>query len=68
MRSHESPSPSVHTRALAYLIQSAEMTQTKTHRHVDLQAGVLERQRRRARARSANATRRAMRARRSVVG
>jgi hypothetical protein len=44
------------------------MTQTKTHRHVDLQAGSLERKRRRARARSGNAARRAMRARRSVVG
>jgi hypothetical protein len=42
---------------------------TKIHHHVDLQAGALERQRRRARVRSANVTgRRAMRARRSVVG
>jgi hypothetical protein len=44
------------------------MTQTKIHHHVDLQAGALERKRRRARVRSANVTRRAMRARRSVVG
>jgi hypothetical protein len=43
-------------------------TTSKTHHHIDLQAGALERQRRRARARSANTARRAMRARRSVVG
>jgi hypothetical protein len=44
------------------------MTQTKTHRHVDLRAGALERKRRRARARTANVARSAMRARRPVVG
>jgi hypothetical protein len=44
------------------------MTGTKTHRHVDLQAGALERKRRRARARTANIARHAKRARRSVVG
>jgi len=44
------------------------MSQVKTHRHVNLQAGALERQRRRARARSTVFGRRVMRARRSVVG
>jgi hypothetical protein len=46
----------------------ARMTPTKTHRHVDLRTGVLERRRRRARVRSANAVRSALRARRTVVG
>jgi hypothetical protein len=41
---------------------------TKTHRHVDLRAGALERKRRRARTRPMNFVRRAMPARRSVVG
>jgi hypothetical protein len=47
-----------------------EMTNeaTKTHRHVDLRAGALERKRRRARTRPLNFARRAMPARRSVVG
>jgi hypothetical protein len=44
------------------------MSRIKTHRHVNLQSGALERQRRRARARSAMFGRRTMRARRSVVG
>jgi hypothetical protein len=41
---------------------------TKAHRHVDLRAGALERKRRRARTRPLNFARRAMPARRSVVG
>jgi len=44
------------------------MTQPKIHRHVDLRLGSLERSRRRARVRSANVVRRALRARRSVIG
>jgi len=44
------------------------MMQSKIHRHVDLELGALERRRRRARVRSANVVRRALRARRSVVG
>lgn len=40
----------------------------RTHRHVDLRAGALERKRRRARTRPLNFARRAMPARRSVVG
>jgi hypothetical protein len=40
----------------------------KTHHHVDLRAGALERKRRRARTRPVNFVRRAMPARRSVVG
>jgi hypothetical protein len=51
-----------------HLLRSTAMTHTKTHHHVDLKAGALERKRRRARALSANVVRRAMRARRSVVG
>ncbi len=48
----------------------SEMTNEtiKTHRHVDLRAGALERKRRRARTRPLNFARRAMPARRSVVG
>jgi hypothetical protein len=42
--------------------------ETKTHRHVDLTAGALERKRRRARTRPLNFVRRAMPARRSIVG
>jgi hypothetical protein len=46
-----------------------EATKTaKVHRHVDLRAGALERKRRRARTQPLNFARRAMRARRSVVG
>jgi hypothetical protein len=41
---------------------------SKSHRHVDLGAGALERKRRRARTRPLNFARRAMPARRSVVG
>ena len=41
---------------------------SKSHRHVDLRAGALERKRRRARTRPLNFARRAMPARRSVVG
>jgi hypothetical protein len=44
------------------------MTTSKIHHHVDLNLGALERKRRRARVRSANVVRRALRARRSVVG
>jgi hypothetical protein len=44
------------------------MTPTRTHRHVDLRIGVLERRRRRARVRSANVIRSTLRARRTVVG
>ena len=50
------------------MLRSGPMAQAKTHRHVDLQAGALERKRRRARARSVAFGRRVMRARRSVVG
>ncbi|NUR76502.1 MAG: hypothetical protein HOQ28_09490 [Thermoleophilia bacterium] len=44
------------------------VTRTKTHHHVDLRGGALERKRRRARARSAHVVRGALRARRPVVG
>jgi hypothetical protein len=46
----------------------AVMAHAKTHRHVDLKAGSLERARRRVRARGGNTMRRALRARRSIVG
>jgi hypothetical protein len=60
--------PDASRRRRDLIVQMTTPTKTHRHRHVDLQVGALERKRRRARARSANVVRRAMRARRSIIG